>query len=87
MEDAAIFDSLRAALRLALTLSLPILGASLAVGLVIGLMQAMTSVQEMTLTFVPKLAVILVVFWMTMGHSAQALQVFFEEVVLRQMVF
>ena len=35
----------------------PVLLASLAVGLVIGLIQAATSVNEQTLTFVPKLAV------------------------------
>ena len=36
----------------------PILLASLAVGLVIGLVQAATSVNEQTLTFVPKLAIV-----------------------------
>lgn len=43
----------------------PVLLASLAVGLVIGIVQAATSVNEQTLTFVPKLAVtalVLVVF-------------------------
>ena len=36
----------------------PVLLASLAVGLVVGVIQAATSVNEQTLTFVPKLAVI-----------------------------
>ena len=43
----------------------PILLASLAIGLVVGIVQAATSVNEQTLTFVPKLAVtalVLVVF-------------------------
>ena len=39
----------------------PVLLASLAVGLVIGLVQAATSVNEQTLTFVPKLAAIALV--------------------------
>ena len=39
----------------------PILIASLAVGLVVGLIQAATSVNEQTLTFVPKLAAIALV--------------------------
>ena len=39
----------------------PILLASLAVGLVVGLIQAATSINEQTLTFVPKLAVIALV--------------------------
>lgn len=50
----------------------PILIAALAIGLVIGLVQAATSVNEQTLTFVPKLgavAVVLVVF----GASMMAL--------------
>lgn len=50
----------------------PVLLAALAVGLVIGLIQAATSVNEQTLTFVPKLAVtalVLVIF----GSSIMAL--------------
>lgn len=39
----------------------PVLIASLAVGLVIGLVQAATSINEQTLTFVPKLAIIALV--------------------------
>ena len=38
----------------------PVLIASLAVGLIVGVIQAATSVNEQTLTFVPKLAVIAV---------------------------
>ena len=40
----------------------PFLGAALAIGLVIGIIQAATSIQEMTLSFVPK--IVLVVFAM-----------------------
>jgi flagellar biosynthetic protein FliQ len=50
-------------------LAAPVLLASLAVGLVIGLVQAATSVNEQTLTFVPKLAaiaIVLVIFGATM---------------------
>jgi flagellar biosynthetic protein FliQ len=36
----------------------PVLIASLAVGLVVGIVQAATSVNEQTLTFVPKLAIV-----------------------------
>ncbi|MDE2563845.1 MAG: flagellar biosynthetic protein FliQ [Sphingomonadales bacterium] len=39
----------------------PVLLASLAVGLVVGVIQAATSVNEQTLTFVPKLAITAVV--------------------------
>ncbi len=50
----------------------PILLASLAVGLVVGLIQAATSVNEQTLTFVPKLAAIALVL-VLMGASMMAL--------------
>ncbi len=41
----------------------PVLLASLAVGLVIGVIQAATSINEQTLTFVPKLATIAWCWW------------------------
>ena len=47
------------AIKLALMLSLPLLGVGLIVGLVIAILQATTQVQEMTLTFVPKIIAVL----------------------------
>ena len=41
--------------------AVPVLAANLAVGLVVGIIQAATSVNEQTLTFVPKLAVTVLV--------------------------
>lgn len=48
-------------------MSAPILLATLVVGLAISIVQVVTQVQEMTLTFVPKLAVVIVVCLMTGG--------------------
>ena len=53
----------------------PILIVALVVGLIVSILQATTSIQEQTLTFVPKIAAILAVLallggWM-MGHLAQ----------------
>jgi flagellar biosynthetic protein FliQ len=45
-----------------LLLAGPLLIAALTVGLVVAILQATTSIQEQTLTFVPKIIVILVVF-------------------------
>ena len=42
----------------ALFLLLPILGSALLVGVMVGLFQAVTSIQEITLTFIPKIAVV-----------------------------
>ncbi len=50
----------------------PVLFSALAVGLVVGIIQAATSVNEQTLTFVPKLAVIALVF-VILGGTMMAL--------------
>lgn len=75
--EAVIYDLLRQALWVAVIMSAPLLAVALITGLTIGLFQALTSVQEMTLTFVPKVAVMLVVFWATMGFMTATLTDFF----------
>ncbi|MBL4872246.1 MAG: flagellar biosynthetic protein FliQ [Rhodobacteraceae bacterium] len=82
MGAAEIFDVLREGLWVALIVALPVLGVALLVGVVIGLLQALTSVQEVTLTFVPKLAAILAVFWLSMGYSGQLLVNFYKDQVI-----
>jgi len=82
MGASEIFDVLREGLWVALIVSLPVLGVALLVGVVIGLFQALTSVQEVTLTFVPKLAAILAVFWLSMGYSGQLLVNFYKDQVI-----
>ena len=61
----------------------PILLATLAVGLVVGVVQAATSIQEQTLTFVPKLAVVAVVL-VVLGASMMGLIVDFTEEIFVQ---
>jgi flagellar biosynthesis protein FliQ len=43
------------AISLTMLVAMPMLGMGLAVGLVVSIFQATTSIQEMTLTFVPKI--------------------------------
>ncbi len=47
------------AIKLALMLSLPLLGVGLIVGLFVAVIQATTQIQEMTLSFVPKIVSVL----------------------------
>ena len=54
-------EAVRGALFQALLIAAPILGAGLIVGLFISLFQAVTQIQEQTLTFVPKIAVMILV--------------------------
>ena len=56
METALVVDLGREALWIAILVSAPLLGRALLVGLIIGILQAATSIQEMTLSFIPKLA-------------------------------
>lgn len=55
MNAEQIFDILREAMLVTLIICGPPMGIGLVVGIAISLFQAMTQIQEMTLTFVPKL--------------------------------
>ena len=47
-----------------LKIGAPMLGAALAIGLVVSLIQALTQMQEMTLSFVPKVAAMVITFFL-----------------------
>ena len=63
MGPETVLDIGREALWLAVLLAGPLLGAALAVGLFIGVIQAATQIQEMTLSFIPKLLAVVVVLF------------------------
>jgi len=79
MVNDVIIDLLRQMLWISIMLSAPVLITALVVGLVIGLLQAVTSIQEQTLTFVPKIVALALVLallggWMLrilVGYSAE----------------
>jgi|SaaInl4_135m_RNA_FD_contig_21_1262916_length_523_multi_2_in_0_out_0_1 flagellar biosynthesis protein FliQ len=58
MNEAAVVDVGREALWVVIKIAGPIMAAGLGIGLLIALFQALTTIQEMTLTFVPKILVI-----------------------------
>lgn len=60
MDEVAVLEVGREALWVILKISGPIMLSGLLIGLIIALFQALTSIQEMTLTFVPKILVIFV---------------------------
>ncbi|ETA52730.1 flagellar biosynthetic protein FliQ [Ponticoccus alexandrii] len=78
LTEAIFFDTLRAGLWIATITAVPILSAALIAGVGVGLFQALTSIQEMTLTFVPKLLAIVAVFWMSMSFMTSTLVEFFQ---------
>jgi flagellar biosynthetic protein FliQ len=79
LTEAVFYDTLRQGLWVAVITSVPILTVALIAGVSVGLFQALTSVQEMTLTFVPKMIAIVVVFWMSMSFMTQTLVAFFQD--------
>jgi flagellar biosynthetic protein FliQ len=67
MTPEMVLDIGREALWVTALLAAPMLLSALAVGLFVGMIQAATQIQEMTLTFIPKLAVL--VFALLAGGS------------------
>ncbi len=79
LDEVVFFDTLRQGLWVSVIISLPILSVALLAGVTVGLFQALTSIQELTLTFVPKLAAIVIVFWLSMGFMTQTLVAYFQD--------
>lgn len=55
MTPEFIIGFARQSIELTLAISLPMLGVGLGVGVIVSILQAATQIQEMTLTFVPKI--------------------------------
>lgn len=60
MDTELVKEIMIESMRITILVSLPILGSALIVGLIISILQATTSIQEQTLTFVPKLFAIVI---------------------------
>ncbi len=82
MGEAEILSIVREFFWSAAIMSLPLLGTALLIGLAVGLLQALTSIQEMTLTFVPKLGAMLIVFVATAGFMARMCIHLFDSIVI-----
>ena len=59
MDTATVMDIALQSLTVTTLVAAPILAAALLSGLLVGVIQAATSIQEMTLSFIPKLAVMM----------------------------
>lgn len=73
----------REAMMTLLWVSAPTMLVALIVGLVIALIQALTSIQEVTLTFVPKIILVFAVLLMTMPFMASEMQQLTEDLYSR----
>jgi flagellar biosynthetic protein FliQ len=69
------------AIKLTLILSAPLLGVGLVVGLIIAVLQATTQIQEMTLSFVPKIICVLLTLLAAAPWMLSKLGAFLSEVI------
>ena len=83
MDPGFVLDIAVEAISVMVLVAAPVLGAALATGLLIGILQAATSIQEMTLSFIPKLAV-MVVALILFGEWQLALMVDYFEIIFER---
>ena len=82
MGPEAVLDVGRDALWMTVLLAGPLLGAALAVGLLIGIFQAATQIQEMTLSFIPKLLALVVALFIAGPWMIQVLVTFSKRLIV-----
>ena len=80
MESLEVIEIGREALAVLLKLSLPLLLVALVVGFIISLIQALTQIQEPTLSFVPKIIAIFVTLLFILPYMGNVMQTFMEEI-------
>ena len=83
MSEADTLEIAREAILVLLQVSLPLMLISLAVGLVISMIQAVTQLQEVTLTFVPKIIVMFVALLVLLPFMLSSLTTFTERMMDR----
>lgn len=82
MTEEVLYDVMRQGLWASVLISAPLLAVALVAGVVVGLFQALTSIQEATLTFVPKAGLMIAVFWASMSFMTATLVSFFKDRVV-----
>lgn len=74
MESAEVMDFAREGIWVLMLVSAPMLITALVVGLAVSLVQALTQIQESTLTFVPKMVAMLIVMAIALPFMLQSLE-------------
>jgi len=76
VNEAEALEIMRSAVWVVIAASGPAVAVAMAVGLAIALLQALTQVQEMTLTFIPKIVAILITISLTATYMGAQLSGF-----------
>jgi len=83
VDTPEVLDIARDAIFVMLKIGAPIMAVALLIGLVISLVQALTQIQEMTLSFVPKLLVMFVSLLLLLPFMISTLSTFTERLADR----
>lgn len=83
MDTATVIDLGRQALWITMLISAPLLLVALAIGLFIGIIQAATSINEMTLSFIPKITVMGITLAIFGGWQINTLVDYTREIFMR----
>lgn len=83
MDEAALMEIGRDAVIVTLKLGAPLMLISLLIGLIISLFQALTQIQEVTLTFVPKIVVVFISMLLLAPFMLHTLTDFTERIMQR----
>lgn len=82
MTEEYVISIAQTAIYTVLLVSAPMLSLALIVGLTIGIFQAVTSINEMTLTFIPKIVVVIVAVVVFAPWIIQVMKLFTEEIIM-----
>lgn len=82
MTPEFIIGFARQSIELTLVIALPMLGVGLGVGVIISILQAATQIQEMTLTFVPKIIAVFIALLVSFPWIMDKMITFTQEIFL-----
>ncbi len=82
MTQEFVIDIAMEALKVTLLVSAPMLGFGLVTGIVVSIFQAVTSIQEMTLTFIPKILAVVAALFIFFPWLLQTMLQFTSKVII-----
>lgn len=83
MDSSIVMDIAIESLVVTIKVALPVLAGALSAGIIVGVLQAATSIQEMTLSFIPKLAVMAIMLALFGEWQVNVLMEFFDAIFER----
>ena len=83
MTEGDALELMQQAIWLTIVLAGPVVASAMVIGVGVAFVQALTQIQEMTLTFVPKIIAGFVILLLTGSYSGSLLKVFTEQLFTR----